>query len=1079
MKTPVLFLVLLVVLPAVASPDRLAPDDDVPPPSPPDWAEPAQPGAPTDEAPPAKTTFGVITPATRQPLGALAGRLVFMNGGHGWTYDPAFSPPWRLLRGVGNEMNEDYGNIDQLNFFAAYCFNAGAVVIPFRPLGQQTNEVVIDNMDPAAVFTGTWYDSSSTIFYGKAGDAVPYRYAALGAVENALATYTPNLPATGYYPVYTWVRHGSDRGDQLYRVRHTGGESQVRIPHHMVGNGWVYLGEYYFNAGANAAVGSVVVSNLRGTTNGTYVFADAIRFGNGMGSTDNGGGGSGYPREDESCRYWVKNGLGQGQSASLYDGSGSDEGDSWSTPSKMSAEMNRHEAGTTNSRIHISFHSNAGGGRGTLALITSDPTPLQSQLAQIAGKEVNDDLVSLGTPPLEVAWNNRTTVTYSGGYSEIDGSYFGYEMAATIIEVAFHDNASDAMLMRDSKARAAVGKAAMHAVIKFMNQYDVNNRPPLIFLPEPPASVRAVSSESGSVTLSWLPSASTGGSHAATNYIIYQSTNGYGFGNPVEVGYAFARTISGLTPGVDYYFRVAGCNGGGESMPSEVVGSRPRAETDAFKVLVVNANDRFDRTTNLRQNTGRQAYQPPSASGAIERVWPRRVNAFDYTVPHGKSISAAGFPFDACVRQAVINGMVKLTNYDVVIWSAGQAQTNTFGALEQSLITAFLANGGSLFVSGAKIAFNLDRTTGPSAADRAFFNNQLHANLAIDAHTNAGSYAFSPVTGSIFAGNPGGNIDNGSGGNYWVQTADVLTPIGLGAAITLTYSGVSGGGAAIRYDGSNDGGRVVYFGFPFETITLADRRNAYMADVLSFLSQRLAPVIIAQPQAVTVLQGGTAAFSARASGSYPRAYQWQFNGESLAGATGLSLTQANAQAADAGDYAIVVSNSVTTVTSLVARLTVNVPPTITAHPQSQSLIRGQDAAFAVMTSGTLPMAYEWRFNNAGIPGATNRTYLKAGAQPSDAGDYSVLVSNVAGTALSSNATLAVRLPEEPKFDLISLITPDVARLVVNGEFGAYALESASNLVDWVPVQALFLTNVPVELFHTSSPPRFYRLISAP
>ena len=47
----------------------------------------------------------------------------------------------------------------------------------------------------------------------------------------------------------------------------------------MVGNGWIYLGEYYFNAGSSADAGAVVVSNLLGSAEGAYTFADAIRFG--------------------------------------------------------------------------------------------------------------------------------------------------------------------------------------------------------------------------------------------------------------------------------------------------------------------------------------------------------------------------------------------------------------------------------------------------------------------------------------------------------------------------------------------------------------------------------------------------------------------------------------------------------------------------------------------------------------------------------------------------------------------------------------------------------------------------------
>jgi len=201
---------------------------------------------------------GPIAPASGQPAGALSGRIVFTSGGHGWT---ANSSAWGLQRPVLLEMNEDYGNLDQMNFFADYCFNAGATVVPMRPLGNQSHEVVLDNDDAGVVFAGAWSDSASTIFYGSPGD-VPYRFTSLAATETATATYTPNFPAAGLYPVYTWARHGSDRTSQLYRIRHTGGESLVRVPHHMVGNGWVYLGTYYFNAGSNSASGAVVISNL-------------------------------------------------------------------------------------------------------------------------------------------------------------------------------------------------------------------------------------------------------------------------------------------------------------------------------------------------------------------------------------------------------------------------------------------------------------------------------------------------------------------------------------------------------------------------------------------------------------------------------------------------------------------------------------------------------------------------------------------------------------------------------------------------------------------------------------------------
>ncbi|MEN9284449.1 MAG: hypothetical protein RLZZ179_1942, partial [Verrucomicrobiota bacterium] len=163
----------------------------------PDWSE----RLPAGSSPPARGPKAPMVPAGRQPQGVLSGKIVYLNGGHGWTWDPNY---WRLQRGISNEMNEDMGNLDQMNLFAAWCFHAGAVVVPMRPLGQQPNEVVMDNDDAGVAWTGTWANSTSTIFYGSAGD-LPYRYASLAAAESATATYTPNLPAEGFYPVYTWV----------------------------------------------------------------------------------------------------------------------------------------------------------------------------------------------------------------------------------------------------------------------------------------------------------------------------------------------------------------------------------------------------------------------------------------------------------------------------------------------------------------------------------------------------------------------------------------------------------------------------------------------------------------------------------------------------------------------------------------------------------------------------------------------------------------------------------------------------------------------------------------------------------
>ena len=162
------------------------------------------------------------------------------------------------------EMNEDYGNLDRSEFFCGVLFQCGSYGGFDASARHQTNEVVLDNDDAGVSFAGSWANTSSTIYWA----ALEMLHIAPRAWPRRKPRQRPTLRiflVVGFYPVYCWTRHGADRGDQLYRIRHTGGESQVRIPHYRVGNGWVYLGEYYFNAGANATSGSVVISNFRGS----------------------------------------------------------------------------------------------------------------------------------------------------------------------------------------------------------------------------------------------------------------------------------------------------------------------------------------------------------------------------------------------------------------------------------------------------------------------------------------------------------------------------------------------------------------------------------------------------------------------------------------------------------------------------------------------------------------------------------------------------------------------------------------------------------------------------------------------
>ena len=87
-----------------------------------------------------------------------------------------------------------------------------------------------------------------------------------------------------------------------------------------------------------------------------------------------------------------------------------------------------------------------------------------------------------------------------------------------------------------------------------------------------------------------------------------------------------------------------------------------------------------------------------------------------------------------------------------------------------------------------------------------------------------------------------------------------------------------------------------------------------------------------------------------------------------------------------------------------------VAPAFTAQPKSLAVVSGQSAGFSASMAGTRPLLYQWQLNGTNLPGATLASLTIASTHPSDAGAYSLGLSNLAGVAKSSNAVLTVSVP---------------------------------------------------------------------
>ena len=178
-----------------------------------------------------------------------------------------------------------------------------------------------------------------------------------------------------------------------------------------------------------------------------------------------------------------------------------------------------------------------------------------------------------------------------------------------------------------------------------------------------------------------------------------------------------------------------------------------------------------------------------------------------------------------------------------------------------------------------------------------------------------------------------------------------------------------------------------------------------------------APVVSVSPASQFVEPGANVTFMATATGTGPLHYQWRFTGRPIPDATGPSLTVTNVQIGNRGDYSVTISNAGAVTISPEARLTMLVKPVVSAIPSNQIAFVGAQAGFSVSFAdtgpfnyfwrGTEPFTFQWRHEGTNIPGATHATLRIADLATSDAGGYSAVVSNPAGSVTSSVVSLTV------------------------------------------------------------------------
>ena len=290
-------------------------------------------------------------------------------------------------------------------------------------------------------------------------------------------------------------------------------------------------------------------------------------------------------------------------------------------------------------------------------------------------------------------------------------------------------------------------------------------------------------------------------------------------------------------------------------------------------------------------------------------------------------------------------------------------------------------------------------------------------------------YAF---TGNDDGGNPWGGLMQAADGNLYGTTQSEGT---YSFGTIFQFAPTGGFSTVAQFDGYTGGnpGAPPTQGKDGNLYGTAETGGFYNDGTIYRLNFSGPLQITGQPADQSVYSGGAVSFNVATFGAGPVFYQWQQNGINLtngvniSGANSNTLTLSNASAANAAYYSVIVSNSINSLTSDDALLEVMVsPPKITSQPASQTVIAGTTATITVVAAGDQPLAFQWQksgtnlSNGGAISGATSSSLIITGVTATNAGSYSVKVSNPLFTISSSNAVLTVLPVSAPGTSMTNL-----------------------------------------------------------
>lgn len=169
-------------------------------------------------------------------------------------------------------------------------------------------------------------------------------------------------------------------------------------------------------------------------------------------------------------------------------------------------------------------------------------------------------------------------------------------------------------------------------------------------------------------------------------------------------------------------------------------------------------------------------------------------------------------------------------------------------------------------------------------------------------------------------------------------------------------------------------------------------------------------VIVSQPSGISAFEGSSVTFNVEATGDGYLTYQWRKDGAEIDQAYAASYSINSVTQEDVGQYDVVVSNSVSSLTSSLAALelvSVIHPVEITQAPVGKSVSEGESMSMSVTATGGGTIEYAWYKDDVLLPGQNLSELSITNVTLEDQGAYSVRVSNEVSQLMSGEAFLAV------------------------------------------------------------------------